>query len=101
MICALSLRRRNEADGTPEYILRVVGKPALGPSGSGGQDEHSFPTQEALLQAMTSLELSPELIAKADDLLQEEAHAQRFVPIATEVQIPFDVLERCDFYLEA
>jgi hypothetical protein len=101
MICAISLRQLEDPDGTPVYVLRVSGKAALGPSGTGGQDERRFPSQAALLQALADLGLSPELLAKADDLMHEKAHTQRFVPVVAEVQIAFDVLERCDFYLEA
>jgi hypothetical protein len=90
----------DEPDGTPVYVLRVTGKPALGPSGSGGQDERRFDSQQALLEAMASMGLSPALRSKAVDLMHERGHKQRFVPITTEVQIAFDVLERCDFYLE-
>ena len=101
MICALSLRQMEDPDGTHVYVLRITGKAALGPSGTGGQDERRFPTQSALLEAMADMELAPSVLAKAAELMQEDALKHRFVPVVTEVQIPFDVLERCDFYLEA
>jgi hypothetical protein len=98
MLCNLALRSMRNDDGL-SFALRIVGRTAQGPSGTGGKDTKEYPTAEALLRDLERLGASTEVLTKANLALEDPRSAKRFVDIAENVQIPFETLERVEIYL--
>ena len=80
-------------------MLRVSGKTALGPSGTGGRDGKHYSTAEAVYRDLDVLGLSEDVKAEAARVLENPESRRRFLDFAENVQIPFDSLERADIYL--
>ena len=95
MLCTLAVRLVQ--DGS--YVLRVRGRTALGPSGTGGRDEKTYPTAEDLLAELRAFGLGPGVISAAARLLSDPEVRKRFINFADNVQISFDMLERSELYL--
>jgi hypothetical protein len=98
MLCNLAVRGTRD-DNDPSYTLRLIGRTALGPSGTGGKDTKEYPTAEALLKDLEGLGATTEVLTKAMRALQDPLSMKRFVDIAENVQIPFEALERADIFL--
>jgi hypothetical protein len=98
LLCNLAVRRTQDA-AENTFALRVTGKTALGPSGTGGRDTRLFESADALLSALESLGLDHAMTAAAARALSEPPTDDRFVEVADEVQIPFERLESADIYL--
>jgi hypothetical protein len=95
MLCNLAVRLVQ--DGS--CMLRVGGRTALGPSGTGGRDVKSYPAADALLCELMALGLDPEVISAAVCVMSDPETRDRFINFADEVQISFDMLERAEIYL--
>ena len=81
------------------YMLRVSGRTALGPSGTGGRDGKQYATANDLYRDLASFGLGQDITAAAAQALLNPEIRKRFVNFADDVQIPFDKLERADLYL--
>jgi hypothetical protein len=80
-------------------MLRLSGKTALGPSGTGGQDVKCYPAAHALLSELKTFGLGPAVVSAASCVMSDPEARDRFINFADEVQISFDVLERAEIYL--
>lgn len=95
MLCTLSIRVAAEGG----FLLRVSGKTALGPSGTGGRDGKHYPNVEDMYCDLDVWGLSAEVKAQAARVLADPDSRRRFLDFAENVQIPFESLERADIYL--
>lgn len=95
MLCTLSIRVAAEGG----FMLRVSGKTALGPSGTGGRDDKHYPNAEAMYCDLDVWGLSADVKAEAARAVLDPASRRRFLDFAENVQIAFDSLERADIYL--
>ena len=98
MLCNLAVRRRRE-DGPVSFTLRVTGRTALGPSGTGGRDSRDFPTASDLLHGLEGLGVSREVMVAALGALEDPGSRHTFIEIAKDVQIAFETLEKAGIYL--
>ena len=85
--------------GEGGYMLRVSGRTALGPSGSGGRDGKQYATTNDLYSDLAAFGLGQDITAAAARVLLNPEVRKRFVNFAEDVQIPFDKLEGADLYL--
>ena len=95
MLCTLSIRVAAEGG----FMLRVSGKTALGPSGTGGRDGKHYSTVEAVYRDLDVLGLSVDVKAEAARVMGNPESKRRFLDFAENVQLPFDSLEQADIYL--
>jgi hypothetical protein len=95
MLCTLAVRLVQ--DGS--YVLRVSGKTALGPSGTGGRDVKTYPTADDLLAELRAFGLGPGVISAAARVMSDREVCNPFINFADNVQVPFDMLERAELYL--
>jgi hypothetical protein len=95
MLCNLATRTTEDGG----YLLRVSGRAALGPSGTGGRDTKEYATVDGLFGALETLGLGPDVTIAAQRVLSTPEVHHRFHNFAEEVQIPFEILERADFHL--
>jgi hypothetical protein len=95
MLCNLAIRLVQ--DGS--YMLRVSGRTALGPSGTGGQGQKNYPAADALLSELKVFGLGPDVTSAAACVMSDPEARNRFINFADNVQILFDVLERAEIYL--
>lgn len=95
MLCSLELKLAPQGG----YLLRVSGNTAVGRSGTGGRDEKHYPAPEGLLSELAAFGLGQDVTEAAVHALGDPESSKRFVKLAEEVQIPFEVLERADIYL--
>ena len=95
MLCNLAVRLVQ--DGS--CMLRLSGKTALGPSGTGGQDVKCYPAAHALLSELKTFGLGPAVVSAASCVMSDPEARDRFINFADEVQISFDILERAEIYL--
>lgn len=99
MLCTVALRRTLTGYEGDSYTLRIVGKTALGPSGTGGQDAKDGLSAEDVHATLRSLGLGEGAVAVATAIMNNPRDTGRFTPIAEGVQIPFSQLEAAEFYL--
>jgi hypothetical protein len=95
MLCKLALRLNQ--DGS--YMLRVSGRTALGPSGTGGRDAKHYPAADALLSDLKALGLGRDVVSAAARVLRDPEARLRFINFAEDVHISFEMLERAEIYL--
>ena len=98
MICDLAVRR-TRTEGTDVYTLRVTGKTALGPSGTGGRDGKDFTSAADLIHTLQNLGAPEESIARAEVAMTDPTRHDRFTDVAKGLQIQFQALEQADIYL--
>jgi hypothetical protein len=98
MLCTIALRRTRSNDDD-RYDLRITGKTALGPSGTGGQETRTSQTADEVRSTLQQLGLGAEALAAAEDILNDPRSTGHFTPIAEDVQIPFETLDRADIAL--
>ncbi len=80
-------------------MLRVSGRTALGPSGTGGRDVKCYPAGHALLSELETFGLGLGVVSAAARVMSDPEARDRFINFADEVQISFDILERAEIYL--
>jgi hypothetical protein len=80
-------------------MLRVSGRTALGPSGTGGRDAKRYPAAQALLSELRALGLGPDVANGAASAMSNPEARDRFINFADDVQISFDLLEQAEIYL--
>ena len=78
MLCTLSIRVAPEGG----YTLRVSGKTALSPSGTGGRDGKHYSTAEAVYGDLDVLGLSEDVKAEAARVLANPESRRRFLDFA-------------------
>lgn len=98
MLCNVAVRR-TRIDDQDTFALRITGKTAAGPAGTGGQDIKEYTTVEDLLATLEQLGVIHEVIAAATHVLGSEKRSARFTDVAVDIQVPFESLERADIYL--
>ena len=98
MICDVAVRRTRD-NRRDVYTLRVTGKTALGPSGTGGRDGKDFGCTADLLLSLKSLEVPANALRRAEDAIADPTRDGRFTDVANDLQIPFEALEAADIYL--
>lgn len=99
MLCKLEIKRTQDESGADVFMLRVSGKTALGPSGTGGRDNQEFANAVELRGCLRRLRLSDDLLMEADAILQDPGLREKFATLTAEEQIPFEVLEQAGFAL--
>jgi len=80
-------------------MLRVSGRTALGPTGTGGRDVKHYPDADALLSELEAFGLGPDVASAAACVMSDPEVGNRFINFADDVQILFDVLEGAEIYL--
>jgi len=95
MLCNLALRLTEDGG----YMLRVSGKTALGPSGTGGKDTKSYASVEAMFRGLEPFRPAPTAISAAVRAINDNRTQTRFITFAEEVQVSFETIEHADFYL--
>ncbi|GAA3752288.1 hypothetical protein [Terriglobus aquaticus] len=98
MLCTIALRRARSQD-QPRYDLRISGKTALGPSGTGGQELLSDQTDEEVRATLLQLDLPAEALATANAILADPRLTDHFIPVAEDTQIAFETLDRAGIAL--
>lgn len=98
MLCTIALRRIRSI-GEALYDLRITGKTAVGPSGTGGQETRSSQTADEIRYLLQQLGLDPEVLAFTEEAMTDPRARDHFTPIAEDVQVPFEALERADIAL--
>jgi hypothetical protein len=99
VLCKVEIRRvKSETEGE-EFQLRISGKTALGPSGTGGRDVKVFAQPEAVSECLRSLGFDERQLAAVAEVLHDPALDARFFVVADDVQIPFELLEQQDIDL--
>ena len=98
MLCTIALRRARSHD-EDHYDLRVTGKTALGPSGTGGEETRISQTADEILTTLQQLGIGPGALATAEAILNDPRSSDHFSPVAEDVQIPFETLEQADIAL--
>lgn len=99
MLCTVAIRRVRAHDGGMSYSLRITGKTALGPSGTGGRDTKDFSSAEELRAILQNLGMDDDALVTATTILNDPDDSDRFRTIVEDVQIPFGTLEAADLYL--
>jgi hypothetical protein len=99
MLCDLAIRGVSRPNGETIHILRVTGRTALGPSGTGGKAMREFGSEQEMLDLLAALDLPHEVVSVARGIVQDPGYRDHFITVSSEVQIPFDALERCDLDL--
>ncbi|WP_419805367.1 hypothetical protein [Terriglobus sp.] len=100
MLCALKIQSFETAGGELSYGLQITAKHAVGGAGGLLADEDTYATPADLIHALQRIGVSDKIIANAMAALQDESIRDRWVPIGTEEQIPFDTLTAHGFYME-
>jgi hypothetical protein len=90
MLCDLAVQVME--DGS--HVLRISGRTAHGPSGTGGRDTKPYVKAEDVLNGLGSMGLEAEVITAAAQALSSREVRHRFIQFAEGVQIPFETLER-------
>ena len=99
MLCALKIRSFEIASDELSYRLQITAKQAVGGAGGLLADEASYSTPTDLIHALQSLGTPEQTIANARAAF-EERMLDRWLPIGTELQLPFDTLIANGFYME-
>lgn len=100
MLCSLKVRRGEPTSGDAPCRLQVTAKHAVGGAGGVLSDEETYPAPADLFRALGSLGAPQEVTSAAISALQDENSGNRWLPIATDLQIPFDTLTNNGFHLE-
>ena len=103
MVCTLKVRRALAvSEDEMPYRLSITSQHAVGGAGGRLSDEVSYRHLPDLMRAISDLQLPGELLAAASHTTTELEHAEdRWLTVATDVQIPFQVLTAAGFDLEA
>jgi hypothetical protein len=90
MLCDLAVHVMK--DGS--HLLRVSGRTAQGPSGTGGRDTKFYGGPEDVLRDLDEMGVSSDGLAAASQALSIVDVHHRFIKFAENVQIPFEMLEK-------
>lgn len=100
MLCHVAVRRNVQVDAQDcPFVLRIMSKHTLGRAGGSSSDERGFPDAPALLDQLQTLQVPADVLSRASACMQADAQTERFVTIASSVQIAFPLLEEQGFDL--
>lgn len=101
MLCTLKVRRSQQADEDERpYCLQITSKHAVGGAGGRISDELSFSTLPELLQVLSDLQLPGDSLHTGHATVELERAQDRWLPVATGVQIAFETLTAAGFDLD-
>ena len=101
MLCTLKVRRSPAVDEEDlPYQLKIQSKQAMGGAGGLISDEVRYPTLPSLLLALHELHIPAGLLESSEALSALEDAVDRWIPIATGVQITFGALAAAGFDLD-